>query len=546
MQRWNAFAAILAAVILCSCSTMQIPELSAPLAGTEKGLTPSEFREHVLMFNFRGKLLDPLSSSGPVAEVGITGYREIEQQAAPRGEASPSSARTDEEYLQRVIDGIVRRKQASGRVEVLLFFHGGLNTRAKALKRAARQIVAMRADRPELYPVFVNWETSLPASYKDHLLWIRNGQDTYTAGTILTPFVFLSDVGRSALDIPVANFMQFKEQRRHWQEDPYRDFVRVGTDCKEDEKLDFRAGPPHDPTTMQKFRSNAVSTVMTILTKWWVAGVLSATGSKAWASMLYTSDRLFYSDHELHQPYNYVGKVTGSGGLSEFLRALDAVLAEKDDVILVAHSAGAVVAGKIVALFGEELPIKTLVYMAPAATIDDLKDGGRVAEFLGRDETRKLYILTLHERAEVSKRFFLDLTPRGTLLAWLDEFIQPKHSEFPGMMMGRARNLRLHAHNIPCRIRPQISITAFAEQLSGTPTQPQTHSSFGVLQREHVEAAARRHRGQETKKGMSGATRVALTTARSRSGPRFPSSPACRRRSGGSTAPGLPTGNRAC
>jgi hypothetical protein len=482
MKRWNAIAAVLAAVALSACTTARIPELAPPLAGTENGLTPSQFRDHVLMFNFRGKLLDPLSSGGSAADVATMGYREVEQTAAPGGEPVRASARTDREYFQHVIDGIARRKkEQNGRVEVLFFFHGGLNSRAAALQRAARQIVAMRQDRPELYPVFVNWETSLPASYKDHLLWIRNGQDTYSAGTVLAPFVLLSDAGRSLLDIPVANYMQLKEQRRHWRKDPDAEFVRVGTDCAEDEKLDFRAGPPKDPTGMQKFRSNAVSTVTTILTKWWVAGVLSATGREAWGSMLYTSDRLFYSDHELHHPYHYVGTVTGSGGLSQFLRRLSSELTPEDDVTLVAHSAGAVVAGKIVGMFGESLPIRTLVYMAPAATIDDLKDGGRVAEFLKRDDARKLYILTLHERVEVSERFFLDLTPRGTLLAWLDEFIQPKHSEFPGMMMGRARNLRLHAHHIPCSIRPQISITAFAEERGPKPEQPQTHSSFGVL-----------------------------------------------------------------
>ena len=142
-------------------------------------------------------------------------------------------------------------------------------------------------------------------------------------------------------------------------------------------------------------------------------------------------------------------------------------------------------------MFGESLPIRTLVYMAPAATIDELKQGGRVAEFLRRSPVvdgkpeRNLYILTLHERAEVSERFRFDLTPRGTLLAWLDEFIQPKHSEFPGMMMGRARNLRLHAHYIPCEIRPQIFITAFAEQITPPPRkedrQPQRHGAFGDL-----------------------------------------------------------------
>jgi hypothetical protein len=485
--RLTAVTAILAALFLCSCTTTRIPELAAPLAGTAKGLTPSQFREHVLMFNFRGQLLDPLSSGGSRAEVATTGYQELAEAPPPGAEAPPPpNTRTEQEYLQQVIDGIVRRKQKEGQVKVLFFFHGGLNSRAAALARAARQIVAMRADRPDLYPVFVNWETSLPASYKDHLLWIRNGQDTYSAGLVLTPFVLASDVGRTVLDIPVASFMQWKEQRRHWRKDPEAAFVRVGTDC-ENPDLDFRAGPPHPPTTFQRVRGNALSTVTTILTKWWVAGLLSATGTKAWASMLYTSDRLFYSDHELHHPYKYTGTVTGSGGLSQFLRSLSKVLTDEDDITLVGHSAGTIPANKIIAMFGDSLPIRTLVYMAPAATVDELKDGGRVAEFLHNSPlidgkpTRKLYILTLHERAEVSERFFLDLTPRGTLLAWLDEFIQPKHSEFPGMMLGRARNLRLHAHHIPCKIRPQISITAFGEDLSKKPAEPQRHGAFGDL-----------------------------------------------------------------
>jgi hypothetical protein len=301
--RFTAVTALLAAIYLCSCTTTRIPELAPPLANTPQGLTEPEFREHVLMFNFRGRLLDPFSSSGSRSEVAMTGYEELAI-PDPYSEAPPlPNIRTEQQYLKQVLDGIERRKQMVGEVKVLFFFHGGLNSRGAALARAARQIVAMRSDRPDIYPVFVNWETSLPASYKDHLLWIRNGQDTYGAGLFLAPYMFVSDAARSVLDIPVADFMQWKEQRRHWRKDDTAGFVRVGTDCA-NAALDFRAGPPHDPTRYQKIKSNTVSIFTTILTKWWVAGLLSATGAKAWGSMLYTSDRLFYSDHELHHPYN--------------------------------------------------------------------------------------------------------------------------------------------------------------------------------------------------------------------------------------------------
>jgi hypothetical protein len=65
---------------------------------------------------------------------------------------------------------------------------------------------------------------------------------------------------------------------------------------------------------------------------------------------------------------------------------------------------------------------------------------------------------------------------------WLDEFIQPKASEFGGAMLGRARNLRLHAHLIPCAIQEQVIITAFHDDPTALPEeQAQRHGGFGDL-----------------------------------------------------------------
>jgi len=470
------FALFLQLLLAAACATTHIPELAPPLAGTPHGLTAEQFEQHVLMFNARGKLLDPLSSTSVQAAVSTTGYRELE------------THEDEESYFQRVLDGIRKCQKANGRVQVLFFFHGGLNSRAAALQRAAKQIVAMRMEpgRPDLYPVFVNWETSLPASYKDHLFWVRNGQDTYKSGTLITPFIFTSDLARSVLDIPIAGYMEFKEQQRYREADPAIGKWRAGVDCQS--TPDVRVGSNEQPTWGMAARGMASSVVMTVLTKWWAGGVLSAAGSSAWSSMLYTSDRLFYSDMELHHPYDYEGHVGGSGGLSRFFRELANVLTKSDDVVLVGHSAGAIVINRLIANFGTNLPISTLVYMAPACTIDEIMDGGRVTQFLRQGPKasdgqpgRRLYILALNERAEVNERWHFDMTPRGSLLAWLDEFIQPKHSEFPGMMLGRARNLRLHAHLIPCDIRPQIAITAFNEDLADRSGEPQTHGAFGDL-----------------------------------------------------------------
>jgi len=206
--------------------------------------------------------------------------------------------------------------------------------------------------------------------------------------------------------------------------------------------------------------------------------------------MIYTSDRLFYSDSEVHRKrgdgYDYTHpSVNGAGGLAGFLECLIAsrVLDPADDITIVAHSAGVIIANAIIGNFSEQLPIHTLVYMAPACTIDELMPGGRVSTFLSdRSQDRSLYILALHEQADLNESTFADITPRGSLLVWLDEFIQPKHSELRGVMMGRVRNLKTHAHLISCDLYDRIHITAYNEDATAdVHVQPQRHGQFGEL-----------------------------------------------------------------
>ena len=462
------------ALFLTSCASGTIPQLDPARAGQPDSLTAAEFRRHVLMFDTRGKLLDPLSDTHVPHQLGPVGYRNLD---AGSGAA---------QYLQAIIDGIEARKRAEGRVRLIFFFHGGLNSRVAALQRAAEHIVRIRKDRPDLYPIFVNWQTSLPGSYKDHLLWIRKGQDTYTTGLLFAPAVLVGDVVHSITEIPIADYMAAKEWHRYADYDRTERRAFVAAECRTDD-LDFREGRMA-PQSKSAVTVEAVEmAVMGVLTKWWSAGLLAAAGSSAWSSMLYTSDRLFYSDRELHHyghGYDYQPTVTGSGWLSEFLRLLSNSLDKNDDIVLVGHSAGTVAINRLIENFGDKLPISTLVYMAPACTIDELMEGGRVTRFLRQDPARQrhLYILALHELAEINEKWYLDATPRGSLLVWLDEFIQPKHSEFAGMMMGRARNLRLHGHLIPCDLHPQITITAFNQDPNADPSvEPQRHSDFGEL-----------------------------------------------------------------
>lgn len=428
------------------------------------------------MFDARGLPRDPLGAHEVLHD----------------GRGEPAAGGAFDTYVNNILAGIEehRAQAPDHRLQLIFFFHGGLNSRNAALDRAQKQIAAMSGNR-SLYPIFVNWQTSLYASYKDHLLFVTKGQDTYRGGALLAPFKFGGDVGRFVFDLVPDNALAIRDLARHWT------YVREGavlpagsasSTCSLDD-LDFREGTTRARSRANRFADKAGAFASYLITKWWATGIIDAAGTPAWSSMNYTADRLFYSDREMHHDYDYgTPALSGAGDFARFLRALIASgkVHKDDEVILAAHSAGAIVANTMIQQFGEQLPIRKLVYMAPACTIDELMPGGRVANFLAADRDRELYILTLHEVAELSERHFVDLTPRGSLLIWLDQYIQPKNSEFRGHMMGRARNLRLHAHLIPCQIRKQIHITAYSEQPQFAPGEkamfePQTHGSFGEL-----------------------------------------------------------------
>ncbi|HWS73408.1 MAG TPA: hypothetical protein VN605_14945 [Thermoanaerobaculia bacterium] len=446
-------------------------------------VTPDEFRQHVLMFDARGEPRDPLGAHASL----------IAEDTPSGGGQGP----TFDAYIENILAGIKAHRDKYGSARIIFFFHGGLNSRSAALQRAQEQIAAMKepvekGGRPDLYPIFVNWQTSLYASYKDHLLFVTKGQDTYRDGVFLAPFKFASDVSRAVFEIVPDNHLAIRDLARHLT------YVREGATQASGcalTQLDFREGTTRERSFANRFTDKLGAFTTYLLTKWWMTGVIDGGGTPAWSSMIYTSDRLFFSDQEMHHSYAFRDREpSGAGDFSHFLRALASQpkgLQQGDEIILAAHSAGAIVANAMLQHFGEVLPITTLVYMAPACTIDELMTGGRVANFLagGKPGTprRQLYLLTLHEVSELSERHFIDLTPRGSLLVWLDQYIQPKNSEFRGHMMGRARNLRLHAHLIPCAIQPQIHITAFSEQpqfaAGAGPAypEPQTHGSFGAV-----------------------------------------------------------------
>jgi hypothetical protein len=457
---------VFSVLVMTSCASAPLADSLQCADGTTATLTAAQFRQHVLMFDSLGRMRQPLDDGA----------------GAPKAGAFPIlDAKAAADYRANVVQGI---RDTPGPVELLFFFHGGLNSRTGALQRAATDILRMKCEKRDqpLYPIFVNWQTSLPASYKDHLISVHKGHEALAPARVLAwPFQLGSDLARAVIESPVAYYLHIWDRSRSWKyKDETDKIAAVAPECGAPQPQFFREGESRT-RRLPAALDIAKGVVMSPITLGG-AGLIDAAGSSAWGAMIYTSDRLFFNPQEIHHDYKYTPSDTGAGGLAAFLRLLrdDEDLRKRLDITIVAHSAGAVVANKLVSYFGT-LPIHNLVYMAPACTIDELMAGGKLTQFLRDDpKHRRLYILTLHEKAELENQTFFGLAPRGTLLVWLDEFIQPKSSEFTGMMLGRARNLRLHVHLMPCDVQKQVFITAFDDDASST-TQPQTHGGFGDL-----------------------------------------------------------------
>jgi pimeloyl-ACP methyl ester carboxylesterase len=469
IRRFLFFVSLLLAT--ARCASTYAPELDPHL---KSSMQPNEFRAHVLMFDSLGGMHDPIADQKAPQNIPRSGFRTLY-----------GCQVTD--YIQNMMQGIEEHRRKHGSVKLLFFFHGGLNSRGEAIKRAAEHIQQMAHDEPDLYPIFVNWQTSLYSSYWDHLWWVHKGHQTPRWSAFpLGVLESLIDLGRTVLDSPVAAYLHYEDRYRSIKEReelvrPFAGVTKATEACSPD--LDFREGKlnPNRRSVASDSAQSAIFFPATLLG----SGLLDAVGGNAWGAMIYTSERLFYTNDEMHHPYVYKPNVAGSGGFPMFLDALAGAVGPQDDITIVAHSAGAIVANRLIANY-PRLPIHNLIYMAPACTIDEVMPGGKITNWLAAQSPatgdRNLYILALHEQSEFEESHVWGLAPRGSLLVWLDEYIQPKSSEFGGMMLGRARNLRLHAHLIPCAIQKQVHITAFNDCACAKPwEQPQHHGDFGDL-----------------------------------------------------------------
>lgn len=458
--------------------------------------------EHIVMMNSTGKVVEP---SGNVAcragyDVPCDGQHSIR-----KGYRELSNFGTVE-YARRIVDELEAYQKAGNRRRILIYIHGGLNSGVGAIKRAAE--LSDEIEAAGYYPIFVNWNSALLSSYREHVVYIRQGE--HWGGNpfslSLIPFYFGADLARSVAKAPVAWFQMVRSDR---ESRPRSSKSRMA----KEEAERMAAGDPSEATIkiQQGFdrrtareRGWAVTGYIgTVPTKLLSVPIIDGFGANAWETLIRRARVLFHTDEEMsisRVKYRSLdpssnGKLQPLGGLSIFLRQLSQFLARDDqknwEITIIGHSMGAIVANEIIRNYAEgpnaregSLPIENVVYLAAAASLRDYED--TIFPFLAQKKTRRMYHLTLHRAAEVRDTVSkvrigpFDLAPRGSLLVWIDNYLSRPNIPLD-RTAGRFVNLMTEVHDTPKGIADRISIREFDAGNAVADTQPQHHGDFGRI-----------------------------------------------------------------
>src|SRR2546422_3164972 len=305
-----------------------------------------------------------------------------------------------EDHMEELLgESLVHTSQKEKTRKIFIFIHGGLNTQVETVERAAK--LQQKVKDKDYFPIFVNWQSSLVTSYKDHLLHIRQGEywgDTSLGGLmgwITAPFYLLGDVARGIANLPIDVGLMV---RSDVSTDPlYRDTKVVGAQsigrrlfCDYDaagHNQEHGNEPKCDPAKRslnhipiwigRDDRTHSEMTVsggkylITFPTKLAISPLLDAAGTSSWDSMLRARSMLFRMENE----YGKDGLLDPKrkGVMLALMEKMEALAKEKSldlDITVVGHSMGAIVMNELIRRF-PHLPFNHIIYMAAATSIRD-------------------------------------------------------------------------------------------------------------------------------------------------------------------------------
>lgn len=404
---------------------------------------------------------------------------------------NPDDLVDDETLYNNIIDGIKNHpRNSKGEIEVLIYVHGGLNSKKAAFDRVQSTYQTI-LDESDMYPVFVNWRTGPFSSYGSHLVKIRQGEVSETA-PLTSPVYFVTDAIETVVNAPKSWIVNGRAALQSIRK----------SEVDESERRLLQYVEPHDNGNIfyenENTEISAIDGIKNFFAWWITSPVKAATtpiaytmGRPTWDVMLRRTNTAFYTPSDLEPQELEAGYLLSNHGNGAFLRFLKKLSLAKNDenlpitVTLMGHSMGAIIINRVLAL-DLDLEVSNIVHLASADSIKNLL--GTVAPYLIKNPTTDFYSLSLHPNNENRERSSLfgipGLLPSGSLLNWIDNMYTTPETVID-KRSGSWSNIERTLALIPDRARKNLHFKIFGEtpdfMVNDFVVSPQKHGDFGKM-----------------------------------------------------------------
>jgi pimeloyl-ACP methyl ester carboxylesterase len=432
---WSLVPVVALSTTACVRATLR------PIAPADTGV-----KQHAIFVDHDGRALRPRVDSGS-ALMDSTAYGA---------------------YLHHMLDGV----RTSGKHRVLLWIHGGLVELKEGLELTQRVVrdVGTDSTQRDVYPIAINWESTLAGAYREHLVSLRQGErETRPLAIVLTtPLYFIADLGRAITRAPIVWYGQASRflERDH----PSRvrdaearlttamDSVLVPATGEHVGAIAISIGKYKEAPLDGFFR---YATLPFIPFKMIGTFAIDGAGTPGWEVMRRRTKTMYRSTGEWRAVDSTAHFLRPTGAVSVFLDSLAALAASDSahhyDITMIGHSMGTIVASEAIRTH-PRLPLSTIVFMAGAATIREFEIG--VLPYLENHRATRFYNLTLHPIAERREHYLAHLAPDGSLLEWIDGYIASPETELD-RVIGKWDNVVMATGIFPDSVRGQIQLKAF-------------------------------------------------------------------------------------
>ena len=424
------------------------------------------------------------------------------------------------EYVSRILEEIRRVKPK----RVVFYVHGGMNFITGAIAKGAQLAEDMRGREKEEYRISICWSSNLFSTYQEHLAGNVEGLSSPGMGLLTAPLTLVSDVGSALADAPrtlVRLFTNDVNAANPWASSRYRRALARMTELEAKPELHMgegmRASLAIDGRANRKdaVAMDVAAWVATKPAKIATAPLIDQLGGGAWQMMLRRTRTMFERESSIITRYferdpalrelNRIGIVDGElvrahpltreqlafneraayagriGAVRLFFEQAEAFLVSqrsggkyRPEVVLIGHSMGTIVINEILARF-INLDFDHIVFMAAACTVNDFARVG--VPYLRQHPRARFYNLCLNPAAERSEAqpgklmladpvyLPLEIAPRGSLLVWIDSFLDHPASE-GDRTLGRWENAVLVADAVPMNILGRMTLKGFGRDRS--------------------------------------------------------------------------------